>query len=211
MWTRVEQTCESHDMTHVTLRTVIDPDKRYDFVQQMTSEKQLISCVTATLVGCNQDNVKISKGIHDELLSPWNAVRRQARNDFAGTVILAHVLELGSHVSAAACRGCTYHWLVEKRGMPVLPDKLSQRQKVRGAIAAQFWEQPISSSRSIDGIARTLPCEPPPLPQTAPSGLSRSQQLLAAQALHIFALPAFDGNHGGLVSRLFVQYIPSIR
>ncbi len=84
--------------------------------------------------------------------------------------------------------------------MPVLPDKLSQRQKVRGAIAAQFWEQPIASSRAIDGIARTLPCEPPPLSQTAPSGLSRSQQLLAAQALHIPALPAFDGSHGGLVS-----------
>eukprot|EP00884_Botryococcus_braunii_P003685 jgi/Botrbrau1/13317/Bobra.0315s0015.1 len=83
--------------------------------------------------------------------------------------------------------------------MPVLPDKLSQRQKVRGAIASQFWEQPIASSRAIDGIARTLPCEPPPLSQTAPSGLSRSQQLLAAQALHIPALPAFDGSHGGLV------------
>lgn len=37
--------------------------------------------------------------------------------------------------------------------------------------------------------------------QTAPSGLSRAQQLLAFQAVALPAMPAFNASQGGVVSR----------
>ena len=64
----------------------------------------------------------------------------------------------------------------------------------------------MQSTRSLDGLARTLPCEPPPLAQTCASGLSRTQQLLALQALWFPCVPSYDADMGGLVrqSRLVV-------
>ena len=92
-------------------------------------------------------------------------------------------------------------------GMPVLPERLTSRQEVRDAIGAQFWDMPVQSARSADGLTWSLPCEPAPLAQTYPSGLSRTQQLLAAQAVLLPALPAFDGAAGGVVSNA-VLYRP---
>ena len=83
--------------------------------------------------------------------------------------------------------------------MPLHPEKLASRQEVRGAITSQFWEQAVQSTRSLDGVTKTLPSEPPPLSQAGPSGLSRTQQLLAAQALSVPALPSYDGSEGGVV------------
>lgn len=51
------------------------------------------------------------------------------------------------------------------------------------------------------GVRRLLPCEPPPLPQTGASGLSRAQQLLAFQAVAFPVLPAYNATQGGLVRR----------
>ena len=84
--------------------------------------------------------------------------------------------------------------------MPLLPEKLSSRGEVRGAIAAQFWDQPVQSVKSVDGLVRTLPCEPPPLGQCASSGLSRAQQMVAVQALELPFTPAYDASEGGVVS-----------
>lgn len=86
--------------------------------------------------------------------------------------------------------------------MVLVPEARTNRQEVRGAIAAQFWGQPVGGARSLDGLSRLLPCEPPAPPQTAPSGLSRAQQLLAFQAVALPAVPAFNASQGGLVSRL---------
>ena len=73
------------------------------------------------------------------------------------------------------------------------------RQEVRSAVASHFWEQPVPSAHSLDGLAYTLPAEPlPVLP--APSGLSRTQQLVALQALPLPAVPAYDESAGGVVS-----------
>ncbi|KAK9806896.1 hypothetical protein WJX72_006721 [[Myrmecia] bisecta] len=83
--------------------------------------------------------------------------------------------------------------------MPLVPEKLGARQEVRCAVCAQFWEQPVQSSKSSDGLARTLPCEPPPLSLTSPTGLNRTQELLAIQALGIPCMPAFDADGGGVV------------
>ena len=60
----------------------------------------------------------------------------------------------------------------------------------------------VQSTRSLDGQCRTLPCEPPPLAQCGASGLNRAQQLLAAQALLVPAIPSYDASDGGVVSSL---------
>ena len=86
--------------------------------------------------------------------------------------------------------------------MPVVPEKLSSRRGSRSAIASQFWESAEHSTRYIDGQAWELPCEPPALNLTGSSGLSRSQQLIAAQSLGVPAFPSYDGNSGGLVRYL---------
>ncbi|KAH7622361.1 hypothetical protein NADE_004948 [Nannochloris sp. 'desiccata'] len=83
--------------------------------------------------------------------------------------------------------------------MPVVAEKLSSRHGSRKAIASQFWESAEHSTRYIDGQVWELPCEPPALNLTGSSGLSRSQQLIAAQALRLPVVPSYDGNSGGLV------------
>ena len=83
--------------------------------------------------------------------------------------------------------------------MPLLPEKLSSRGEVRGAVASQFWDQSVQSPKSLDGLVRTLPCEPPPLSQSASSGLTRSQQMVAAQALDLPFTPAYAADEGGAV------------
>lgn len=91
--------------------------------------------------------------------------------------------------------------------MPLVPEKLNSRQEVRNAISSQFWDQPVHSVRSLDGTARTLPCEPPPIGQTAASGLLRSQELLATQAAGLTVMPGFSSQDGGLVSLSSAAYI----
>ena len=86
--------------------------------------------------------------------------------------------------------------------MPLVPEKLSSRQEVRNAIASQFWDQPAHSARSLDGTARTLACEPPPVGLTAASGLLRPQQLLVTQAAGVPVMPGFSRSDGGVVSFL---------
>ncbi|CAL8462881.1 g2415 [Coccomyxa elongata] len=83
--------------------------------------------------------------------------------------------------------------------MAFLPEKLSSRGEVRGSIASQFWDQPAQSAKCLDGLVRTLPCEPPPLQQCSTSGLSRTQQLVAAQALDLPFFPSYVASEGGLV------------
>ena len=85
--------------------------------------------------------------------------------------------------------------------MPIIPEKLALRQDVKSSIACQFWEQPSHSTRSIDGQVWSLPCEPPALNLTGSSGLSRTQQLIAAQALGVPAFPSYDASAQGLVRR----------
>ena len=84
--------------------------------------------------------------------------------------------------------------------MPLIPERLRSRADVKSAISSQFWEQQVHSTRSIDGVVWALPCEPPALNLVGSSGLSRTQQLLAVQALGVPALPSYDGNSEGVVS-----------
>ena len=94
--------------------------------------------------------------------------------------------------------------------MPVVPEKLSSRHGSRSAIASQFWECEEHSTRYIDGQAWELPCEPPALNLTGSSGLSRSQQLIAAQSVGVPVFPSFDGNSGGLVRMFFLYISPTL-
>jgi hypothetical protein len=84
--------------------------------------------------------------------------------------------------------------------MPLIPEKQVPRNAVRSGISSQFWEQPVHSSRSIDGLVWSLPGEPGPLSLTLSSGLSRTQQVKAVQALGLPALPSYDGSSNGVVS-----------
>lgn len=83
--------------------------------------------------------------------------------------------------------------------MPVVPECLSSRQGSRSAIASQFWESAEHSSRYIDGQVWELPCEPPALNLIGSSGLSRAQQMIAAQSMGLPVIPSYDANSGGLV------------
>lgn len=89
--------------------------------------------------------------------------------------------------------------------MPLIPEKRASRQSSRNAINSQFWEQPVHSAKSIDGLSWSLPCEPPTLDLTGPSGLSRTQQLIASQALRVPFFPSYDASSGGLVSLIHLQ------
>jgi len=70
-------------------------------------------------------------------------------------------------------------------------------------LPSQFWNEEVSSSRSLDGVAHSLPAEPPPLGLVAGTRLSRSQQLLLLQRfLGIPCTPSYAvdaDNKGGLV------------
>lgn len=86
--------------------------------------------------------------------------------------------------------------------MPLVPESRRSRQDVKASISSQFWEQPVHSTQSLDGQLWSLPCEPPALNLTGSSGLSRTQQLLAAQAARVPFFPSYDGSSDGLVSAL---------
>ncbi|PRW57399.1 TRIGALACTOSYLDIACYLGLYCEROL chloroplastic [Chlorella sorokiniana] len=83
--------------------------------------------------------------------------------------------------------------------MPIVSEKAASRQNVKSSIASQFWEQPVHSTKSLDGQLWSLPCEPPALNLTGSSGLSRTQQLLAAQAVRVPFFPSYDGASDGVV------------
>ena len=80
-----------------------------------------------------------------------------------------------------------------------LPRYACTRLQTAEASIACTQQASLQSTRSLDGLARTLPCEPPPLAQTCASGLSRTQQLLALQALWFPCVPSYDADMGGLV------------
>ncbi|WIA21737.1 hypothetical protein OEZ85_000902 [Tetradesmus obliquus] len=90
--------------------------------------------------------------------------------------------------------------------MPVIPEKHQLEDHVHGALAAQFWSQGIENTRSLTGQACTAPCEPQPLRLHAPSGLSRTQFLVAAHAVRVPVFPGFCNEHGGTVlDRVLLQ------
>ena len=94
--------------------------------------------------------------------------------------------------------------------MPIVPEKLNSRQEIRNAISSQFWDQTVHSARSLDGTGRTLACEPPPVGQTAASGLLRSQELLTTQAAGVPVMPGYCKQHGGVVSYLITGSVCAV-
>ena len=82
----------------------------------------------------------------------------------------------------------------------LVPERLTSRAEARAALGAQFWEQPVSSARTLTGAVTTTPGEPPPLAAQAPQGAVRCQQLLVLQAGVGPVAPGYDGSNGGVVS-----------
>lgn len=83
--------------------------------------------------------------------------------------------------------------------MPVIPEKRQLDARVQGALGGQFWAQAVQSARVIAGATSAVACEPPPLPLVAPSGLSRTQLLVAAHAAGVPLYPGWCGAQGGAV------------
>lgn len=84
--------------------------------------------------------------------------------------------------------------------MPVIPEKRQLDSRLQGALGTQFWAQPVQSARNVVGATCTVPCEPPPLPLCTPSGLSRTQLLVASHAAGLPLFPGWCEEHGGVVS-----------
>eukprot|EP00775_Hariotina_reticulata_P006226 gene6226-6463_t len=90
--------------------------------------------------------------------------------------------------------------------MPIIPEKRQLEDHVQGALSAQFWSQGIESARSLTGYSCTAPGEPQPLSLNAPSGLSRTQFLVAAHAVRVPVFPSYCEQHGGTVAdRVLLQ------
>jgi hypothetical protein len=83
--------------------------------------------------------------------------------------------------------------------MPIIPERNNARRGSRSALHSQFWESQEHSSRYIDGVAWKLPCEPSSMTLHSSSGISRSQQLIAAQSVGIPVVPSYDQHGGGVV------------
>ena len=83
--------------------------------------------------------------------------------------------------------------------MPVVPERKNPRRGSRECMSAQFWEGSQHSTRYIDGVTWELPCEPQALNLNASSGISRIQQIVAAQSVGLPALPSYDHHSGGVV------------
>ena len=83
--------------------------------------------------------------------------------------------------------------------MPVIPEKRQLDSRVQAALGAQLWAQPVKSALVLSGATCSVPCEPPPLSLVAPSGLSRTQTLVAAHAAGLPLYPGYCEEHGGVV------------
>lgn len=69
----------------------------------------------------------------------------------------------------------------------------------------------LQSVKSVDALAQTLPCEPPPVALAVDPGLNRMQQLLAAQALIAPAIPSYAATEGGVVQLFFLSPLPVLQ
>jgi hypothetical protein len=74
---------------------------------------------------------------------------------------------------------------------------------MKSALPSQFWNEDVSSARSLEGVVHALPAQPPPLGLVTGSRFSRSQQLLLLQRLlWVPCTPSYvvdADNTGGLV------------
>ena len=83
--------------------------------------------------------------------------------------------------------------------MTIIPEKHTLT-RLGWVLNAQSTGQDETSPSSLNAIRRRMPCEPSPLPQRWPSGLSRPEQLLILQRYLDFpCVPSFVGSSGGIV------------
>jgi hypothetical protein len=94
--------------------------------------------------------------------------------------------------------------------MPIAPEKRQFDSQLESAVAAQFWGQGVHSSRLLTGTTSSAPCEPVPLGLLRPTGVNRTQFIVASQAVRVPAVPAWCGDHGGLVGNLGCTACPSM-
>lgn len=92
------------------------------------------------------------------------------------------------------------------RVINITPEKQLLRASVLDTLHAHFWQLPSQSAASLDGCTVLAPGAPAPLPACAPSGLSRTQFLVAAQAATLPAFPSVCQAEGGVVAdRVLLQ------
>ena len=89
---------------------------------------------------------------------------------------------------------------------PVVPEKHSHHSDVLSSLSTQGGQLLAQGSASLDGTVQRAPALPAPLPLTSPSGLSRTQFMVASHAATLPAIPAACGEDGGLVlDRVLLQ------
>ncbi len=73
----------------------------------------------------------------------------------------------------------------------IVPERDAFRRDLLAILSGHIFSQPLASSSQIDGLVQAAPGCNPPLPLLAPSGLSRPQFLVAAQAASLPCFPAY--------------------
>lgn len=84
--------------------------------------------------------------------------------------------------------------------LSLVPERRLLHSELLSSMGAQFWNQGTQSTLSLDGLACTAPGEPTPLPLNTPSGISRTQFLIAAQAMTLPGFPSHNSSDGGIVA-----------
>ncbi|KAJ9507665.1 hypothetical protein QJQ45_019161 [Haematococcus lacustris] len=84
--------------------------------------------------------------------------------------------------------------------LSLIPERRELQRDVLSTLGAQFWSQPTQSSGQHNGLAYTAPGEPTALPLLAPTGIARTQLIVAGQAATLPALPCWCAEDGGFVT-----------
>ncbi|KAJ9507497.1 hypothetical protein QJQ45_006479 [Haematococcus lacustris] len=84
--------------------------------------------------------------------------------------------------------------------LSLVPERRELQRDVLSTLGAQFWSQPTQSSGQHNGLAYTAPGEPTALPLLAPTGIARTQLIVAGQAATLPALPCWCAEDGGFVT-----------
>ena len=71
----------------------------------------------------------------------------------------------------------------ETSGFELGGELLPVRLTMKSVLPLQFWNEDVSSARSLEGVAHALPTQPPPLWLATGTRFPRSQQLLLLQRL----------------------------
>lgn len=81
----------------------------------------------------------------------------------------------------------------------IVPEKQLLRRELTSSFGSRFWLQPVLTPARVEGRSWTKAAGVGPLPLLSPTGISRSQLLVASAAAGMPGLPSWSTKQGGLV------------